>query len=175
MPDSPSHVIVGRVRNVHGLKGELVIEPLTDDPDEIFTAGRRVFVGNVRGVIKGDAIEMTAARPFKGGFIVKFTGIDDRNEAELWRERYLFLPPDEIAPLEEGEVYVHELEGMRVELVSGETVGTVIATYELPQGLALDVSRAGGKSVIVPYDRVVTEVDRASRIIRIDPPEGLID
>jgi ribosomal 30S subunit maturation factor RimM len=64
---------------------------------------------------------------------------------------------------------------MRVQLASGDAVGTVLDIYELPQGLALDVSRAGSKSVIIPYDHMVTSIDRAARVIHIDPPEGLID
>ena len=163
------------MRNVHGLKGELVIEPLTDEPDEIFSAGRRVLIGNVRGVVQGEAREIQSARPFKSGFIVKLTGIGDRNEAELWRDRYILVPMTEVAPLAEGQTYLHELEGMRVDLASGGTVGKVIAFYELPQGLILDVSREGKASVMIPYDHVVRQVDRVARVITIDPPEGLID
>ena len=163
------------MRNVHGLKGELVIEPQTDEPDEIFSPGRRLFVGNVRGQVKGDPVEIVSSRPFKGGFIVKLSGIDDRNEAELWRDRYVLLPIEEASPLEEGDVYLHELEGMRVDLVSGEYIGKVLGFYELPQGLILDVSREGKSSVMIPYDRVVTKVDREARVLTIDPPEGLID
>jgi 16S rRNA processing protein RimM len=133
------------------------------------------LVGNARAQPKGGSVEVSGARPFKGGILVKFAGIDDRNEAELWRDRYLLLPADELTPLEEGDVYMHELEGMRVDLAGGETVGTVIALYELPQGLILDVSREGRASVMIPYDRVVTKVDRPSRVITIDPPEGLLD
>jgi 16S rRNA processing protein RimM len=84
------------------------------------------------------------------------------------------VPPDEVEPPGENEIYLHELPGMRVELQSGEVVGTVDAVYELPQGLTLDVERPGG-SVMIPYDRVVTDVDRAGRVIRIAPPEGLLD
>ena len=163
------------MRNVHGLKGELVIEPITDAPDEIFSPGRRLLVGNVRGQVKGDPAEILAARPFKSGYIVKIAGIDDRNAAELWKERYFLLPVDETAPLEEGDVYLHELEGMRVDLATGETVGKVIAFYELPQGIILDVSREKKGSVMIPYDHVVTKVDRDARVIIIDPPEGLLD
>ena len=163
------------MRNVHGLKGELVIEPQTDEPDEIFSAGRRVFVGNARGQVKGEPVEIVDARPFKGGMLVKFAGLDDRNEAELWRDRYLLLPADQLTPLEEGDVYLHELEGMRVDLASGGTVGKVIGLYELPQGLILDVSREGKSTVMIPYDHVVTKVDREARVLTIDPPEGLLD
>jgi ribosomal 30S subunit maturation factor RimM len=71
---------------------------------------------------------------------------------------------------------------MRVELESGAVVGTVITVYELPQGLTLDVeiprlgTRVAARStILIPYDRVVTSVDREARVIRIDPPEGLLD
>lgn len=163
------------MRNVHGLKGELVIEPLTDEPDAVFAPGRRVFVGSVRGVAPGEPREIVQARPFKGGFLVKFAGLDDRNAAELLRERYFFAPAEELSPLEEGDVYLHELDGMQVVLVSGETVGKVVGLYELPQGLILDVSREGKGTVMIPYDHVVTKVDRDARAITIDPPDGLLD
>jgi 16S rRNA processing protein RimM len=163
------------VRNVHGLRGELVIEPLTDEPDAIFAAGRRLFLGTVRGDVQGEPREILQARPFKGGMLVKLSGIDDRNEAELWRDRYCLVPIGETSPLEAGQIYLHELEGMRVDLATGETLGKVIAFYELPQGILIDVSREQKGSVMIPYDHVVTNVDREARVITIDPPEGLID
>ena len=147
MTARPEYVIVGRIRKVHGLRGELVIELHTDEPDTVFVPGRRVYVGSVRGVVRPEPVEITSVRPFKEGLIVKLAGIDDRDQAELWRDRYLFLEPGDLTPLEENEVYLHELKGMRVELESGETVGTVLEIYELPQGLALDVSRADSKSI----------------------------
>jgi ribosomal 30S subunit maturation factor RimM len=64
---------------------------------------------------------------------------------------------------------------MRVELESGVPIGSVAETYELPQGLALEVAREGGRPVVIPYDRIVTSVDRERRVIRIDPPAGLLD
>ena len=63
---------------------------------------------------------------------------------------------------------------MAVELESGEVVGKVVETYELPQGLTLDVQRETA-TVLIPYDRIVTNVDRERRVIRIDPPLGLLD
>jgi len=176
-------IIVGRVRKAHGIRGDLVVEPLTDEPDAVFAPGRRVFAGTASGdrAKDGRELNIAIASPFKGGFIVHFTGIDDRTVAETWRERFLLLPADELTPLSENQVYIHELVGMRVELESGEPVGTVAETYELPQGLTLDVKRdgagrePGANTVMIQYDRVVTHVDREARIIRIAPPPGLLD
>ena len=168
-------IIVGRVRKAHGIRGDVVVEPITDDPDAVFTAGRRLFAGTVSGDAQKDSPELhiESANPFKGGYIVHFAEIADRNAAETWRDRFLLSPSDELTPLGEDEVYIHELTGMRVELVSGEPVGTVIETYELPQGLTLDVQRTND-TVMIPFDRIVTSVDRAARVIRVDPPTGML-
>jgi 16S rRNA processing protein RimM len=174
---APPPIIVGRVRKAHGVRGDVVVEPLTDDPDAVFAPGRRLLAGTTTGDPARDGAELhiASAQPFKGGFIVRFAEIDDRSVAEKWRGRFLLAPAGELAALADGEVYVHDLIGMRVELASGAPVGSVADTYELPQGLALDVAREGRGSVMIPYDRVVTSVDRERRVIRIDPPAGLLD
>jgi len=169
-------VIVGRVRKAHGIRGDLVVEPISDEPDAIFAPGRRVLAGTASGDRAKDGLELhiTSATPFKGGFILHVEEINDRTIADTWRDRFLLLPADELEPLGEDEVYIHELPGMHVVLADGTDVGVVDCTYELPQGLTLDVKRGAG-SVLVPFDRIVTNVDRASRSITIDPPVGLLD
>lgn len=170
-------VIVGRVRRPHGVYGELVIELLTDAPDAVYAPGRRVFGGTVAGDADDDAPTLTVAetRPFKDGLLVQFREIADRNEAEMWNGRHLLVPEDELAPLAEGEVYVHELKGMTVELASGEIVGSVVDVFEVPQGLLLDVTREQG-TVLVPFSGdIVIDVDRERRVVRIDPPAGLLE
>jgi 16S rRNA processing protein RimM len=175
--DSPSElVIVGRIRKAHGIRGDLVVEPITDEPDAIFASGRRVIAGTVTGELSRDRRELHVERasPFKGGYIVHFVEIGDRTVADTWRDRYLLVPAEELEPLREGEIYLHELHGMEVVLESGEIVGVVDEVYELPQGLTLDVKRARD-SVMIPYDRVVVNVDRELRRITVDPPAGLLD
>jgi 16S rRNA processing protein RimM len=174
---SPDHGIVGRVRNAHGIRGELVVEPITSAPDAMFASGRRLLAGTVTGDVAAGAPELIVqrSRPFKGGWIVALDKITDRTEAELWRGRYLLVPVDELTPLAEDELFQHDLLGMRVERVTGEVVGDVSALYELPQGLMLEVGEGKG-SVLVPYrPEVVLRVDVDTRTIVIDPPEGLLD
>lgn len=169
---------VGRVRRAHGIRGEVVIEALTDAPDAIFAAGRRVFAGTRDGALSPGAPELRIVRasPFKGGFIVSFEGIATRNDAERWRDRYLLLPDDEIEPPSEEEIFIHDLVGMRVVRMNGEQIGEVTQVFELPQGLVMEVRRDGTKPVLLPFDdQTVTEVDSAARIIRVDPIDGLLD
>jgi 16S rRNA processing protein RimM len=175
---APGLTIVGRVRKAHGIRGELVIEPFTDAPDAVFASGRRLFAGTVEGDPSPGAPELhvTGARPFKEGWLVTFAEVTSRTDAERWRQRYVLMPADELDPPNEGEVYLHELVGLGVQLESGEPVGEVIATYELPQGILLEVQRPEKGTVLVPFrSEVVREVDREQRVMTIDPPEGLLD
>jgi len=175
---TPDWMIVGRLRRAHGIAGDVIVEPITDAPARVFAAGRRVFAGTVEGDLAPDRVELTVAtsRPFKhGSLIVRFDYIQDRDQAERWRDRYVLLPASEVDPPDEGEVFVHELVGMRVELESGERIGEVLTVYDLPQGLGLDV-RFGSGSVILPYyGEYVREVDRAGRRIIMELPDGMLE
>jgi 16S rRNA processing protein RimM len=176
--NAPEFLIVGRVRKVHGLHGELVVEPITDAPDAVFASGRRVFAGTADGDLAADRQELhvRSARPFKGGYIVAFREIGDRTTADPWRGRFLLAPRDELPPPAEGEVYQHELLGLRVELPSGEVVGTVEQLYELPQGLVVDVRRTTGGTVMIPYrDGIVVRVDVPGGVLVVAPPVGLLE
>jgi 16S rRNA processing protein RimM len=178
---TPAFIIVGRVRKAHGIRGEVVVEAITDAPDAVFAPGRRVFAGTAAGDLAPNRTELhvDSSRPFNEGLLVGFAEVPDRNVAETWRGRYLLLPADEIPAPGDEEIYVHELLGMRVELESGELVGTVDETYELPQGLALDVRRAPpreNETLLILYDdRTISSVNKDSRVIVVTPPEGLLE
>jgi 16S rRNA processing protein RimM len=170
-------VIVGRVRKAHGIRGELIVEPITDAPDATFAPGRRVFAGTVRGDRAPDGRELHIARTshFKGGLIVAFREIVDRTTAEQWRGRYFLVPRTELAPPDEDEVYVHELLGLTVRLESGESIGDVVDVYELPQGLAIDIRRSGrSDTVMLLYEQSVVSVDLEHRVVTVKVPEGLL-
>ncbi len=129
--------------------------------------------GNVKD--RAETLTIDTVRPFKGGFMVKFDTVADRNEAELLRGRYLLLPFEELDPLEEDEVYLHDLVGMKVVLDSGQVIGDVTAYYELPQGLTLDVRTATG-SVLVPYrPEVIERTDTDARTVIVKAEVGMFD
>src|SRR5687768_16744637 len=124
---STEYFVGGRVRRAHGLRGELVVETLTDAPDAVFAAGRRVLAGTRSGELAPDGGELRVVRstPFKGGLIVAIEGIGDRNTAETWRDRTLLVPADEVAPPSEDELFIHDLVGMRVVRIGGDDVGEI--------------------------------------------------
>jgi 16S rRNA processing protein RimM len=184
MPE-PEYAIVGLIRKAQGIRGEVVVEPLTDQPDVVFASGSRVFAGthdgdlavvhDVRGAEERPTLTIAQSKPFKKGLIVRFEEIADRDSAELWRGRYLLAPFSELPPLDENQVYLHDLIGMKARNLKGEDIGSVTTFYELPQGLMLDIQTPRG-SVLVPYrPEVVARTDIAERVIVINDTLGFMD
>jgi 16S rRNA processing protein RimM len=178
--DTPASalMIVGRVRKAHGIRGELLVEPITDAPDAVFVSGRRFFAGTATGdpAPDGQQLHVTAVRQHMDSIRLTIRGIADRTAADLWRGRFLLAPKDELPPPAEDEVYLHDLLGMRVMHEDGRALGTVADTYDLPQGLMLDVRPVnGGTTYFIPWrDEILVAVDEVARVITVNPPEGLL-
>ncbi len=181
----PEYALVGLIRKAQGIRGEVIVEPLTDKPDVIFASGSRVFAGTSDGDpaiaydVKGEGeiptLTISDSKPYKQGWIVRFEEIADRDSAELWRGRYLLARFSELPPPEEDEVYLHDLIGMKAESTTGKLIGTVKTFYELPQGIILDLETPKG-SILVPYrPESIVRTDVAARTVIINEAMGFTD
>jgi 16S rRNA processing protein RimM len=148
---------VGRVRGIHGLRGAVRVEILTDRPEDRFRRGAKVYREGSE-----DALTVTSAHADEPGWLVRFAELRDRTVADALRDAYLEV---EIAPGEElprGEYYWHEVIGTPVLAVDGTELGRVE-----------DVYRTGGAEVLLvrggPYGEFDVPAVRA--FIRIFAPK----
>lgn len=176
MPDESRDdlVVVGRIRRSHGVKGVVVVEPTTASADEVFTVGRELIAGTVKGeaALPPRVLRIEMAEPFQGGYRVQFDGIAGRDEADRWRNRVVLAARADLPEPDENEIYLHDLVGLTVEGPGGEVIGSVEAYYELRHDFMIEVKRSSD-SVMIPY-RFVTEVDLDGKRIMVEPPEGLL-
>lgn len=175
---APDHLVVGHITKPHGTRGELFVLPLTDHPDTVFAPGQPLLLGDGEGAPAGDApsVVVETVRPFKRGLLVGFEGVARREDAEALARLYLLAPADALPPLDDDEVFYHELLGMLVETADGHVVGRVREVYETDPHHLLEVVGDDGKARLVPFAaRIVMQVDRSGRRLVIDPPEGLLD
>ena len=75
-------------------------------------------------------VTVESVRAFKRGLLVRLEEVATREDADDVAGRYVLLPVDALPPLDEGELFYHQLLGLRVETVQGETVGVVREVYE---------------------------------------------
>lgn len=174
MTTSAAPIVVARVRKPHGLKGELAIFPLTDDPDEVFVAGRTLRVLTVGGDEVG-TVTVEAARGYHREWLLRLADHADRNAVESYRQHFLAIDRAELPPLAEGEVYQQELVGFAVRDEAGEPLGIVSTVYELPAGVTIEV-QGPKREFLLPFrSEYVVETDSAGRRLVVRVPDGLLD
>jgi 16S rRNA processing protein RimM len=175
MTDATRHVVVGRLRKPHGLKGDCNLFPLTDDPATIFATGQQIWVVDLAGDTVAGPLTVERSREYHREWLVKFAGVESRDALEPFRAHFLAVPPDRLNTLAPDEVYLHELDGFSVRLPDETPLGLVSAVYELPAGIMIEV-QGPKREFLLPYKKeFVQEVDRAARRLTVTPPEGLIE
>jgi 16S rRNA processing protein RimM len=169
------HMVVGRLRKPHGLKGDLTLFPITDAPDTVFAPGRAVWLVGLDGETVAGPVTIERSRSYHREWLIKFAGADRREAIDPWRGLFLAVPAEELAPPEGDEVYLHELDGFAVRLPDETPLGLVTAVYEMPAGLMIEV-QGPKREFLLPYRKeFVREVDRAGRRLVVTPPDGLIE
>jgi 16S rRNA processing protein RimM len=148
---------VGRVVKPHGIRGEVVVDLVTDRVE-------RVAAGSVLSV-DGEDLEIEASRPHQHRWIVRFAGVVDREGAERLRGAVLRAEPLH----DPGALWVHELIGASVRDVAGRDLGTVAAVEANPASDLLVLA----SGALVPLAFLVEYVP--GETVVVDVPEGLVD
>lgn len=93
---------VGVITTTHGVRGEVKVFPTTDEAER-FLELDYVLLDTGRELRK---LEIQNVKFFKNLAILKFKGIDNINDIEMYKGRDLWIPREEGQELEEGEYYV---------------------------------------------------------------------
>jgi 16S rRNA processing protein RimM len=174
-PTGSDEFLVGVAVRAHGLRGEVVVELHTDSPEERFAPG--VVLAARRAGTPDGRLTVESARPHSGRLLVRFAEAPDRDAAEQLRGTRLLIGADAIAaPADPDEFHVHQLEGLRAELVDGAVVGTIREVVHGPGGELLVLARPPLPDALVPFVRaIVPTVDLDGGRVVLTPPEGLLD
>ncbi len=174
MPDPAADdtIAVGRVGKARGIRGDVFVEPWTDDPDERFAAGS---VMRTEPAEAGPLTVESATRA-SGKLVVHFVGVDDRSAAEALRGTRLLIARGERPPLgDPDDFYTSDLIGLAARTVTGDELGPVRDVVEIA-GADYLVLVLDGRERLVPFvAAIVPTVDVAGGFCEIDPPEGLFD
>jgi 16S rRNA processing protein RimM len=119
-------------------------------------------------------LTVETSRPHKGGWLVFFEGIEDRDAAEAIAGSTLSVNEDRLPPLEEGAYYHYQLEGLEVVTEDGKTLGRVETVLETGANDVLSVQGPTGEVLLPVIDSVVREIDHEAGRIVVTLIPGLI-
>jgi 16S rRNA processing protein RimM len=170
----PRFLAVGQIVGVHGLRGELKVEILTDDPHR-FRLLEQVYVG--LDDQEPVAWPLEGYRLHKGRALLKLRDCDDRDTAETFRGYLVQVTREAALPLEDGEYYEHQIEGLDVWSVAGEHLGEVVELIYTGANEVYVVRGTGlqPREILIPaIEDVVLEVDLEGGRLVVALPEGLL-
>lgn len=161
----PFFLMIGRVRKPHGVKGEILIDVLTEFPERI-KPGKTVFIGE-----KKVEQQIETVRSQHEGLLLKFCAIHDRETAGQFRTALIYVRAESLPKLGNDQYYFHELIDMQVQTEGGEILGKVNEILETGANDVLIVKQAE-KEVLLPFiKQVVLAVDQKGKTITVKMQE----
>lgn len=142
-------IVIGKVLKPQGVKGELKVLPITDDVNR-FNDLDSVFIDETEYAIKSVKIR-------EDGVFMSVNGIDDRNMAEVLRNKMLSVPRDKAIKMDEDSWFIVDLVGCKVIDDNGNELGKL--TDVLQNGCADVYCVNGGKLMFPALKKVLKSVD----------------
>jgi 16S rRNA processing protein RimM len=165
-------VAIARIVKPRGIKGELASEILTDFPerfDDLETVTAVMPDASRRKLTIED-------HWFQSGRIVlKFEGIDSIELGETLRGAEICVDEADVVELDESEYFDWQLAECSVETVDGTSLGKVTEVMRTG-GTEILVVKGEAKEYLIPFaESICVDVDIEKRLIKVAPPEGLLE
>ena len=159
---------IGLIVKPQGIKGEVKVQPLTDDIER-FRKLKEVIIDEttyrvLKAVIGG------------GTVFVTLSGVSDRDTAETFRGKFLRVKRENAVPLEEGRYFIEDIKGLEVyDIDTGVKYGKVINVIETGANDVFEISSEDKTLLIPKIDDVVKEINIEKGVILIRPLKGLFE
>lgn len=158
-------ILLAQIGAPHGIKGEVRVKPF-GEPEMLDQYGKLETKD-------GKKFKIKRMRPQKNMMVVKFEGVNTREEAEALNRVELYIDRAKLPELEEeDEFYIEDLIGMDVLNTSGEQLGTVLAVPNFGAGDMIEVKPTNSSSTyFLPFTKkVVPEIDFENGNLTAVPP-----
>lgn len=162
---------VGVITTTHGVRGEVKVFPTTDDASR-FLSLDYVLMDTGKDMRK---LEIQNVKFFKNLAILKFKGIDNINDIEIYKGCELWIPREEGQELGENEYYIADLLGMKVVLEDGTEFGSLKDVIETGANDVYVVSTKEGQEVLLPaIKECILNIDLQKNEMTVHLMKGLI-
>ena len=167
---SEKMIRVGKIINCHGVKGELVVLPLTDNIRR-YKKLKSALLEMPGG--RYNEVTVTSAREHKDNVLVTLEGIDDRNQAERLKNVYLCVrPEDAVKP--KDSYFIFEIIGLDV-YEGDKCYGKVINVLQNSSTDLYEVKGEGESFYLPALKSVVQNISLEDGRMDVIIPDGLFD
>ena len=170
MPGEPEFLAVGKLHRPHGLRGDMLMSVWTDFPERLL-AGKQVFVGN-----DYEPLRIKSFRKHGKGSLVSFDGYTDRAQVGSLRNLVVYVRTNDLPPLSDQGIYLHQLLGLRVVQDEDDTfLGNIVEILETGANQVFLIRRAGKREILLPdIEPVIINIDLEKGEVRVHLLPGLV-
>lgn len=148
---------IGIIVKPQGVKGEVKVQPLTSDVSR-FKNIKEVY-------IDGKTVKVLNAKVGVDAIFMSFSGVVDRNTAELYRGKFLYVDRPNAIALNENTFFIADIIGSNLEVENGEVVGKIIDVTELKTDI-FTVRTVNNKIMRFPFLKdLLIKVDSENSIV----------
>ncbi len=158
-------IIIGKIVAPHGVRGDIRIMPLTEKPELLLDLEYLLLEGGKKLTVKN-------ARFHKRMLLVTVEEVHSMNEAELLRDKNIYIKAEDLPALEEDQYYVADLVGIPVYDLEGAQIGTFKDSLSTGSNDVYVIAVPGAKDILVPaLKEYFKEINLAEKRIVVKLPE----
>ena len=166
----PEKIRVGKIVNTHALKGEVRVYPYTDYAER-FNEIKSVYINDSENEMK-----ILGVKYIKNMVILKLEGINTIEEAEKYRDSFIFIDKKFAKKLDQDEHRIADIIGFKVYDTKGEEIGILEDVLQYSANDVYVVKGHDDKKYMIPgLKRFIPVVDESNSKIVIDPIEGMLE
>nr|WP_122013485.1 ribosome maturation factor RimM [Maliibacterium massiliense] len=158
------HLVIGQVLKPQGVRGELKIKPITDDPLR-FEGMDHVYLEQQGQMV---CKRCHTVRVHDGFAYLRIEGVFDRDRAEQLRGALLYVDRAHAAPLATGRYYIVDLIGCAVVNAQGEALGTLREVIQTGANDVYVIDGEKGHFMLPALKSVLLAVDIDQGVITVD-------
>jgi len=171
-------LVVGLITSCHGVNGQVKVKSLSDFEERFLKPGMRWLQKENEPPSKVELIS-GFKQPGKEIFIVKFEGINTRNDAEELKQFKILVKTDKLPKLKKEEFHFLELINLEVKTLENDelkTIGKVVNLENEKNNLLVIELFKNQKKVLIPFVKeIVPLIDIKNNFLIINPPNGLLE
>lgn len=162
---------IGYIKKVHGLKGELKVLPLTDNPKRF----KKIKSFYVCTDTESSQFELEYANVTAKEVIIKIAGINSIEEAQGYINKYVAVDRQDGVQLSDWEFYTQDLIGCTLEF-NGKVMGKVVDIMNTGANDNMLIETEDKKEIFYPFVRdFISNVDIPNKRICINQIEDFFD
>jgi 16S rRNA processing protein RimM len=165
----PEFLVVGRIVRPHGIRGVLIIEPQSKFITDI-RSGMELYIGPNREIVKVQHFS-----PHRKRYLLTLENLSSRDDAEMHRDKLVYLRFEDTEPIPEGEFYDWQLLGLDVLTEDGEILGSLEEIIVTGANDVYLVRAGSGQEILLPaIESVIKTVDLESNAMIVHLLPGLL-